>query len=56
MDKETDREVMCDGPKDNPALGHPRIYLYIKVDRIECPYCGNVFTYPQKKDKKNGKA
>ena len=38
--------VACDGG-DNPALGHPRIYLDINPDkgRIACPYCSREFVY-----------
>ncbi len=31
--------VACDG--GGGALGHPRVYLTLEVDRqIDCPYCG----------------
>ena len=41
-----EKNVMCDGPSNAPALGHPRIYLHIQTDnRIDCPYCGKVFVY-----------
>jgi uncharacterized Zn-finger protein len=38
-------EVMCDGLEDNPALGHPRIYLHIQENKVVCPYCGKEFVY-----------
>ncbi len=33
----TNRTASCDGG-DGP-LGHPRIYLRIETDHVDCPYC-----------------
>jgi uncharacterized Zn-finger protein len=35
------REVSCDG--GGPADGHPKVYLFIADESIDCPYCGKVF-------------
>lgn len=46
-----EKEVMCCGSPDNPALGHPCIYLYIQSNnQVECPYCGKVFIYDNSKN------
>jgi uncharacterized Zn-finger protein len=46
-----EKEIMCDGPSETPAMGHPRIYLHIQAnDLIDCPYCGKVFVYESPKD------
>ncbi len=34
-------KVRCEGIDD--GSGHPRIYLEIKNDKIECPYCSKIF-------------
>ncbi|MBL42880.1 MAG: hypothetical protein CMM49_09515 [Rhodospirillaceae bacterium] len=31
--------VYCDGGK----LGHPRVFLTFEENKIECPYCGQIF-------------
>lgn len=35
------RNVSCDG--DSTALGHPRVFLKIKNDKVICPYCSKIF-------------
>jgi uncharacterized Zn-finger protein len=37
-----DRTVACDG-NNSPALGHPRVFLYIEGDRVMCPYCSRMY-------------
>jgi uncharacterized Zn-finger protein len=37
-----DRTVACDGGPI-PALGHPRVFLYIEHDRVMCPYCSRLY-------------
>lgn len=34
----TETTVACDG--GNGALGHPRVFLQIEGDHVDCPYCG----------------
>ncbi len=31
--------VSCDGGN----LGHPRVFLTFEGNKVECPYCGQVF-------------
>lgn len=39
---ETDhRTVACDGGVG--PLGHPRVFMTIKQDRVVCPYCSRTF-------------
>ncbi len=40
-----ERHVSCDG--GGGALGHPKIYMDIKVgvNEATCPYCGQHFEY-----------
>jgi uncharacterized Zn-finger protein len=33
--------VPCDGG-DGP-LGHPRVFLRIEQDQVQCPYCSRLF-------------
>jgi len=35
------RVVACDGG-DGP-LGHPRVWLRIEHDEVECPYCSRLY-------------
>jgi uncharacterized Zn-finger protein len=40
------KTVFCNGVnqnQDDPALGHPGIYLKIEHSFIECTYCGKRF-------------
>jgi len=37
----TDRTVACDG--GGGALGHPRVYLRIAEQQIQCPYCSRLY-------------
>ena len=37
-----DRTVACDGG-NIAALGHPRVFLYIDVERVMCPYCSRLY-------------
>ena len=48
-----DHETACDG--GGGALGHPRVYLYIKDEKgeIDCPYCGRRFVYKAAHGKKS---
>ena len=39
-----DRKVVCVGDEKN---GHPKVYLYIKENVIECPYCSKQIIYEQ---------
>lgn len=41
------RKVACDG--GNGALGHPKVFLEIKKDKIVCPYCSKTFVYESDK-------
>ena len=34
----TSVNLACDGGEG--ALGHPRVYLTMKSDHVDCPYCG----------------
>jgi uncharacterized Zn-finger protein len=36
-----ERTVACDG--GNGALGHPRVFLRIKDERVMCPYCSRLY-------------
>lgn len=36
-------KVQCEGIVG--AAGHPRIYLEIKNQEIQCPYCSRIFKY-----------
>ncbi|MGC8532394.1 MAG: zinc-finger domain-containing protein [Acidiphilium sp.] len=38
----TQRTVSCDGGVG--PLGHPRVYLRIESDHIDCPYCTRRYT------------
>lgn len=33
--------LFCDGGGDD--LGHPRVFLTMKDDEVDCPYCGRHF-------------
>lgn len=44
-------KVQCEG--DGKSIGHPRIYLEIKDDKIECPYCSRTFKLKKKKYESN---
>jgi uncharacterized Zn-finger protein len=35
------RKVSCEGLKS--GFGHPKVYLEIKEDKVECPYCSKIF-------------
>lgn len=35
------KKISCDG-SDNVS-GHPKVFLEIKEDKIDCPYCGKIF-------------
>ena len=37
-----ERTVACDGGPI-PALGHPRVFLYIEDERVMCPYCSRMY-------------
>ena len=34
-------KVHCEGI--DGGSGHPRVYLEIKNDKVECPYCSRIF-------------
>lgn len=34
-------KVQCQG--NGEGVGHPRVYLEIKGNKIECPYCSRTF-------------
>ena len=36
-----ERTVACDGGGD--ALGHPRVFLRIADQQVECPYCSRLY-------------
>ena len=33
--------VECEGLED--GIGHPRVYLEIKNEQVQCPYCSKIF-------------
>lgn len=35
------QKLFCDGGGDD--LGHPRVYLTMKDNEVDCPYCGRHF-------------
>ena len=37
----SEREVNCDG--GDSEFGHPKVDLYIKDDKVACPYCGQLY-------------
>ena len=37
------KKIKCSGTED--GLGHPLVYLTIKLDKIICPYCSKEFVY-----------
>jgi uncharacterized Zn-finger protein len=45
------KKVKCSGTED--GLGHPLIYLTIKLDKITCPYCSKEFFYKNQLDENN---
>lgn len=40
-------KVQCEGREGN--MGHPRVYLEIKVSKIICPYCSRTFKLKKRK-------
>jgi uncharacterized Zn-finger protein len=45
------KKVKCSGTED--GLGHPLVYLTIKLDKIICPYCSKEFVYKSQVDENN---
>ncbi len=45
------KKVKCSGTED--GLGHPLVYLTIKLDKIICPYCSKEFVYTRQVDENN---
>ena len=45
------KRVKCSGTED--GLGHPLVYLTIKLDKIICPYCSKEFVYTSQVDENN---
>jgi len=45
------KKVKCSGTED--GLGHPLVYLTIKLDKIICPYCSKEFVYTSQVDENN---
>lgn len=40
--------VSCEG--NNPALGHPRVFLKLKDGKVVCPYCSKTFIFQEQSD------
>ncbi|CAI3934300.1 Uncharacterized protein R83526S56_LOCUS1232 [Commensalibacter communis] len=39
------KTVSCEG--NNPALGHPRVFLKLKDNKAVCPYCSKTFLFQE---------
>lgn len=42
------KTVSCEG--NNPALGHPRVFLKLKEGKVVCPYCSKTFIFQEQSD------